>query len=89
MGPPRRIQSSCHVEQMFGIGRGSHAAGEDQVVARAFSFDVQTPRRQPDQWVKLIFRNPKIKQALDLRFLPGLPGLANERLHLLWKFTRC
>ena len=59
-------------------------------IPRKTGIQRKTPRGTLSAFsVNLIFRNLKIKQALDLRFLPGLPGLAHERLHLLWKFTRC
>ena len=42
-----------------------------------------------DEAVKLIFRNLKDKQSLDLRFLPKLPGLAHEYFYLPWGIPGC
>lgn len=49
----------------------------------------RAPRGGAENKVKLIFRNLKDKQGIDLRFLPKLPGLAHEYFYLPWGIPGC
>ena len=52
---------------MLGIGRGSHAIGEYEIVARSFMFHVQTPRGEPDEWIEPVQSTCDLCQQLSDR----------------------
>ena len=56
--------------------------------SRVSKFQIEQSRPAGNA-VKLIFRNLKDKQGLDLRFLPKLPGLAHEYFYLPWGIPGC
>ena len=62
-----RRQTRRNVEQMLGIGRRSHAVGENEIIARALTFHMQTPRGEPDERIEPVQSTGDLRQQLHNR----------------------
>ncbi|HEV3339369.1 MAG TPA: hypothetical protein VG125_03400 [Pirellulales bacterium] len=52
---------------MSRVGRGPHAAGQNQIVARSFTFHAETPGGEPHQRIEPVKSTGNLRQQLSHR----------------------
>src|SRR5438034_1379569 len=52
---------------MSRVCRRTHAPGQNQIVARAFTFHAKTPGGEPHQWIEPVQRTRDLRQQLSQR----------------------